>query len=104
MLPSETIDAVIRRYVPEVQIFASADCSEDGLSWILILDHFNDGFIYNIDAIFESFEGIDRPPTSAYASGAFSIRVPEGLDALITEGQDGTGDFRVVKGRGYGEC
>ena len=33
-VPSETIDAVIRIDEAKVQIFASIDCDEGGISWI----------------------------------------------------------------------
>ena len=104
--PSGSTDAVIHNEsVAHVRIYADRDCTEGSKSWAIGLDHF-DGGLYTIDAILESFVGSLNPDgTTYYEEGAFSIRVPENFNALITEAEDGTGDFRLVKGVGTpGEC
>ena len=58
-----------------------------------------DGHQYTVDALIEPFVESGRPDTSSYSDGGFGIIIPDDIWAMISEGQEGQGDFRLLKGQ-----
>ena len=85
-----------------VWIHASDTCFYDRPHWTIGTDHFDKGE-YTIDAVLEPFIGPEKVTLSAYYDGKFGIKLPDGLWAMITENEDGQGDFRLLKGQ-TGAC
>ena len=87
----------------KVRVFASASCSNDSLSWAVRIDHFDSLEEFSIDALIETFD-TRKFSNSHYTGGQFSIQIPYGLWAMVTDGTDGSGDFRLLKGQPVSVC
>ena len=80
-----------------VRVFASDSCAPDSPSWAVRTDHFG-SWKFSVDALLESFDSPLKIPTSNYAGGQFSIKIPPGLNAMVTAGGDGSGNSILIKG------
>ena len=81
-----------------MEVFASSLCESGSPRWSIGTDHF-DGEQYTIDAILEPIVTPDRDYQSYYSEGNFGIIIPRGYWAMVTAEQDGSGDFRLLKGQ-----